>query len=452
MTKARMAKKNILKKDHPIPTAGEIFHDGTAIELVRDPSGSEKFTLVRCYDDLLETNHEVLRDNRIFVPIAMTPSVARAIRFPTRVALPESVNKLFMDVHALLQSHLGQLDGCTTAIVFAIFASWLSPVLPMAPVFSIFAPVGSPKDLVLQMLSMLCRRPLRLVGLRRGDLRRVPTELHPTLLLDEPDLTASMRAILHASARRGAYILDGDRVLELFGPTIVCSSKPTNGSVLGTDAFRVALIPVSRQCPLLDKRAEEEIAGAFQARFLRYFLQNFRSVGIPKFDVCHLGLDAQNVARALGAAVVGDAELQERILPILAIRDAEIRTERSSSLDSLVLEAILFFIHQGGWSKVRTQQVAEKVAEISKGRGCDSREPSPEIVGWAIKRLGIPSGRINRAGNGVELTVSVCRLIHMLAVSYGVPALQQFHPGCRYCEESELASKQRQSSVGDDIA
>jgi hypothetical protein len=117
--------------------------------------------------------------------------------------------------------------------------------------------------------------------------------------------------------------------------------------------------------------------------------------------------------------------------------DEEVRSDRASAFDSVVVEAGLFFIHQGGWSKVRAESTAEKVETIYKGRGSD-RKVSPENIGWAWKRLGIPSGRINRAGNGIELTVPTSRLIHQLALSFGVRAIQGgLRSDCRYCHELE---------------
>lgn len=86
---------------------------------------------------------------------------------------------------------------------------------------------------------------------------------------------------------------------------------------------------------------------------------------------------------------------------------------------------------------MRTDNIAEKVGAIYKGRGSD-QQPSPETVGWAIRRLGIPSGRINRAGNGVELDVGVCQLIHRLAQCHGVRAMSGGRrDDCRYCRELE---------------
>ena len=261
--------------------------------------------------------------------------------------------------------------------------------------------------------------------------------LQPTLLLDEPDLQPGTQRLLGAAAHRGSYIPSGDGVRELFGPKIILSGKPLHAMPLETDVLHVALVPVSGQLPALDKKAEEQIAEDFQSRFLGYFLRNFNSVQTPSFDVSDLALPVQTLARALGAAVIDDSELQTKILPLLKIQDEEIRADRARTCDAIVLEALLYFIHVGGWSKVRTDSIAEKVVAIYKGRGSDE-EPSPETIGWAIRRLCIPSGRINRAGNGVELDVGVCRLIHRLARCHGVRAMSGGpRDDCRYCRELE---------------
>ena len=188
----------------------------------------------------------------------------------------------------LLRLYLGQLDSCITAMVFAIFAAWLAPVLPMAPILSIYAPVGSPKNLAMQLLSLLCPRPLCLAGVKRSDLLRVPMELRPTLLLAEPDLQPAMRNILHAAAHRGFYVPSGDGVQELYGPKIIMTSKSPYTETLEAEVLQIALIPVSGQRPSLDKKTAEQVAEEFQARFLGYFLQNFSGAQVPTFDVSDL--------------------------------------------------------------------------------------------------------------------------------------------------------------------
>jgi hypothetical protein len=275
-------------------------------------------------------------------------------------------------------------------------------------------------------------------------MRRLPWSLGPTLLLDEPDSKSAMQAILRASSERGMHVAAGDGLVDPFGPKIIVSSWPLHDASLEGNLLRIVLTPISGNAPPLEKREEEEIAEKFQARFLGYFLRNFSRVQVPNVDVSELALPVQGIAQTLGSAVVGSKELQAKILPILALQDEEARAARACSLDSVVLESILFFIHVGGWSKVRTQHVAEKVTEIYQGRGSNRTDVSAETVGWAMRRLGIPTGRLNKSGNGVELTEELCRLVHRLALSYGVRAMQSgFRPGCRYCQELELAASQR---------
>jgi hypothetical protein len=429
-----------------VQTTGHLFADGTLIELVRN---SDQGTgLLRWKNEKFEMADRVEYLGTAYAAAPIAPSIVRALRLPTRVGPPEKTEVLFKDLHTFLTSRSGQLDSFVTPLVFTVFASWLSPVLPIAPIVSIFAPPGSPKTRMLQLLRIACRRPLCIVALTRSDMLRLPWSLGPTLLLDEPDLTSAMQTILRASSQRNMHVAAGHGIVDLFGPKIIVTSKPSYQALLDRDVLRVALMPISGTLPPLEKREEEQIAEEFQARFLGYFLRNFGNVRVPNFDVSELALPIQAVAQTLGSAVVGSKELQAKILPILALQDEEARAARECSLDSVVLESILFFIHVGGWSKVRTQHVAEKVTEIYQGRGSDRTDVSAETVGWAMRRLGIPTGRLNKSGNGVELTEDLCRLVHRLALSYGVRAMQSgFRPGCRYCQELELAASQRPSHV-----
>jgi hypothetical protein len=418
-----------------IPTAGEVFQDGTAIELLRDPAEPDKLTLVRFREEILDIKPDIPYANRVFAPMRIDANISAAVRFPSHAAPPESIEQFFDHVYAVINNHLGQLDSCITAIVFVIFASWVSPVLPMAPILSIFTPPASPKNLVLQLLRLLCRRPLCLAGVRRSNLFRVPMQLRPTLVLDEPELQDAIQNILHACAHRGAYFPSSDGVRELYGPKIIVASKPPHCLMTDTEVLRIALTPLSRQLPFLGKEAEEKIAEDFQPGFVGYFLRNFTSVQIPDFDVSGLAVPIQSLAQAFSAAVIGDAALQAKIVPLLKIQDEELRADRARTFESVVLEALLSFIQEGGWSKVRFDIVAQRVAAIYKGRGSD-QAPSPESVGWAIRRLGIPSARINRAGNGVELNVSTCQLVHQLAQSHRVRAMDGGpRLDCRCCQE-----------------
>ena len=427
-----------LKNNGVIQTGGELFADGSVLELVRAQTEPEEVKLLHWHDKVLDVAAHIDHAGRKYVPAAIEPNLKTALRLPTRVAPPETSEKLFTDVHDLLARHLAQPEGCITALACAVFLSWMSPVLPMAPVLWIFSPVGSARNRTLHILSLLSRRPVRIVGLRRGDIAHLPMWLQPTLLLDAPDLQPELQTILQSSTYRSARIVSSHGLFEFYGPKIVCSHRLPHSTELGTEALKATLIPIAGQLPILDKKMEEEIAEEFQARFLGHFLRNAGNAQSTNFDTSQFTSPIQDIARTVSAAVRGNGDVQKRILPLLGVQDEEIRADRARAGDAVVVEASLSFIHQGGWTTVRSGSIAERVGAIYRGRGCDQR-PSAESVGRALKRLGIPSGRIGSAGNGIELTVLTCQLIHTLAVSYGVRAMPgAVRSGCQYCHELGL--------------
>ncbi len=427
-----------LKNNGVIQTGGEFFADQSVLELVRAQTEPEEVKLLHWNGKVLEVAAQVARGGVKYAPAPIEQNLKKVLRLPTRVAPPETTEKLFTAVHDLLTHHLGQPERCITALACAVFVSWMSPVLPMAPVLCIFSPAGSPRNRALQMLSLLSRRPVRIVGLRRGDIARLPMWLQPTLLLDEPDLRPEMQTILWSSTHRGARIVTSHGLFEFYGPKIVCSHQLPHSTALGTEALKATLIPIAGQLPTLEKKMEEEIAEEFQARFLGHFLRNAGNAQSANFDASQFTSPIQDIARTVSTAVMGDADVSKRILPMLGVQDEEIRADRARAGDAVVVEASLSFIHQGGWTKVRCGSIAERVSAIYRGRGCD-QPPSAENVGWALKRLGIPSGRIGSAGNGIELSVPTCQLIHTLAVSYGVRAMSgAVRSGCQYCHEIGL--------------
>jgi hypothetical protein len=445
ITKATVTAPNARPSSTSIPTAGQIFPDGSVLELLRDPDNFAKLVLVHCSGGAVEIAPEISRGDLRYVPISFDPSVARAVRFPTRVAPPEATSQLFADLCALLECHLAQLEPTITALALAIFASWFSPVLQLAPILSITAPAGSPKDRTLQLLALLCRRPLCLAGAKRSDLLRIPVGLQPTFLLDEPDHNLAMQRALQAGAHRGRFVSTSDGVHELFGPKIIVARSLARGTELETSGLRIGLIPVSGQLPLLAAASQDEIAEKFQARFVSHFLRNSGSVRIPRFGINDLAAPIQDLACALGTGLMGEKDLLGKIVSLLKVRDEEIRSDRAAAFDSIVLESILFFIHDGSESHISMARIAEKAGVISKGRGVNE-EPSPERVGHAVKRLEIPSGRIDRSRNGVDLRESICRLVHRIAKGHGVRAMPgRVFESCRYCREvnAQIASETR---------
>ena len=89
-----MAPHSRRETDAPIQTAGEIFRDGTAIELLRDPARPEGFSLVCSRQGILDPKPVLSHGGRVYAPVRAERAVSKAVCFPTRVAQPESAEKI----------------------------------------------------------------------------------------------------------------------------------------------------------------------------------------------------------------------------------------------------------------------------------------------------------------------------------------------------------------------
>jgi hypothetical protein len=211
---------------------------------------------------------------------------------------------------------------------------------------------------------------------------------------------------------------------------------PTDPQVL-SDALRIVLVPTASEIKYLDAKLREDIGSEFQDRFFSYRLRNFNNVRARDLDAGGgLTSPMRELARSLGGAIVGDEELQQRVVSTLASQDEQFRADRTSSTDAILIEALLDFSHERGRRNVRSCELADKVSALHAGRGSE-QTISPESAGWAMKRLGFPTGRIDSTGNGLELTESARRLTHQLAATYEVCSLQSaaFAVECKLCDQ-----------------
>jgi len=112
-----------------VQTNGQIFPDGAVIELMR--TATNQTVLLFWSDEHFEMADRMEYSGSTYAAPQIAPSILRALRLPSQIGPPETTETLFSDLHAFFTSHSGQFDSCVIPLVFAVFASWLSPVLPI---------------------------------------------------------------------------------------------------------------------------------------------------------------------------------------------------------------------------------------------------------------------------------------------------------------------------------
>ena len=441
-----MATKNSGTTTGLIPTASEVLPDGTILDLVRE-QGNGAVGFLTQDGDLYRIVSRFEYEGKTYIPASADPSILSALRLPTRAASYTSTQELFSEIRKLLALYNDLPEQYLSQITYFIFGTWLVDRVPMAPFLSIVAPPTAPRGVILQLLSLLCRRSLLLTADNPAGLWTLPMHLRPTLLLDAAELGVSFQKFLRASNCQGIYFPRNGQALDLYCAKAVCSPEPLRNSSLAASALQISLAPTRRELPALSEEVSHRIAEEFQAKLLMYRTRNYTHVRTPDFDVPGLTSPTQCLALSLGACIVDDDKLQAELIPLLRQQDREFQVERSAGLESVILEALLCCSHENGRSTVRVAEVAE-IANTVLARRDEILRVSPETVGRRLKSIGFRTEPIGSGGNGLRLLSQVRATIHRLAHEYGI----RLDPGagCSYGLMSNESSQKEREGVSEE--
>jgi hypothetical protein len=149
-------------------------------------------------------------------------------------------------------------------------------------------------------------------------------------------------------------------------------------------------------------------------------------------------MDVRPIANALGACIVDSPKLQDRLVSLLAPIADQRHTDRSTSLEGLTLEATLSLCHQGN-AQILVGEIATEVNRISKARG-ERLNYSAETVGHRLKKVGLFTRRLGKAGKGLAVDQATVARIHDLAAAYGGVGLDlnEDNLHCALCVENKV--------------
>jgi hypothetical protein len=449
-----MATNNITPTMDLISTACEVLPNGTMLDLVRE-EGSSEVGFLALDGDRYRIVDCVEYDGKTYVPARADPTVLGALRLPTRAASYTSTEELFEEICKVLALYNDLPERFLLQIVYFIFGTWLVDRVPIAPFLSIVAPATAPGGVLLQLLALFCRRSLLLTAENPAGLWTLPMYLRPTLLLDAAELSVPVQRFLRASNSQGIHFPRKGQALDLYCAKAVCSSEPLSDPSLASLALQISLAPTRRELPGLSEEASHQIAEEFQAKMLMYRIKKYSYVRPPDLHVAGLTAPTQCLARSLAACIVDDYKLQVGLVALLHQQDREFQVERSSGLESVILEALLFCCHEGGRSTVRAAELAEITNNVLAKRS-EILRISPETVGHRLKSLGLRTESIGSRGNGLWLLCEVRAKIHKLAREYGVQqdpvneCTQCLEPCDKPQKEEEMAGEEERLQEDDD--
>jgi hypothetical protein len=186
-----------------VRSAGEIFPDGVALELVRDSDGSVKFLIWDGHS--ARTADNFTRGHVTYITPHVQQSIRDSLALPTGITEFGSARQLFSEVAELISWACGGNKFVAEALGFLAFATWLSENAPVAPFLWVVAPVSCAATALKQVLQLLCRHTLVVNSLSAKFPNSLPMELRPTLIAEVDTPSGGLLNVLRASQTHGIY-------------------------------------------------------------------------------------------------------------------------------------------------------------------------------------------------------------------------------------------------------
>jgi hypothetical protein len=416
-------------------TTGLLLPDGRAIELIRDAETGQSALLI--FDG--KESHVASRieaSGRIYVPPAIHPSTLHAVILPTCCRPYKSTRVLFNEISSLISRVTSLPESSVALLTFFVLSTWLLHAASPAPfLWVVVLPMAS-CDALFQILRLLCRRSVCLASFSIAELRKLPAELQPTVLTEVTSITSGLIATVRASNRRGTYIAYRNKLVDSFCSKAVFSNQPPAKPELVGFPLEITLGPTSEFVPPMNSSEEEQIAAEFQPRLLMYRLLNQMSVTAPKLALGDFKPPTRALANTLASSIVGDDDLQAKIIPLLEHHDHEFQVDCRVSHESIVLEALLAECHTLHSKITSVSALTQSVNTIFTGRG-ELVQFSPEMVGWKLKAFRLRTDVITGGWKGLRLSDHSRERIHDLAAKYGVLTVREgpVKTQCLHCRK-----------------
>ena len=390
-----------------VRTSGEIFSDGSVIELVSSAT-DRRLSLLLWRKRQQTIARHVKHRGRIYEAIDVNELLRVAIRFPTDAAPYGTAHQFFSGVRDVFTRYIGLALPEASLLTAWTWSTWFPELASSPPTLVISGPDANHAVTLFRLLNCLCRRPLVLADINRSGLFAA-MQLHPTLLVNNPAQFPKIWQLLVNANHHGVYVLGTQgKVHNIVGSRAFFVGMQDIGS---EGALHLALPPAGAEIPILDERRQAEIARRFQRQWLMFRLQNLRQVGqspssvsqpdSPNFESTH------NFARFLQQA----PDIARAVAPLLQRQHEDATVQHACDVVRAIVEVLWAPLHQK--AEIAVARIAELTNALIRSRG-EILEFNAAEVGWKLKNLGFYRHR-NGSGKVLQPSRETVLLVHQLA-------------------------------------
>ena len=410
-----------------VKTTGEMFTDGSILELVSSPT-DRTLQLLLWKKQQRKIASQIAHRGRVYQPPDVDQTLVQAIQFATDAREYGSAHNLLNGVCELFARYIGVTSEEAALLTAWSTSTWFPECASSPPTLLITGTDMCHAIALLRLLRCLCRRALLLTDISRRDLLDV-SFLQPTLLLNEPVQLPKIWPLFGTSNHHGVSVLGKGRAHNLAS----CRAFFLGMEHAWTDgAVHFALPPARGELPTLDAQRQAEIARRFQSQYLMYRLRNLQKIRESHSAVHPVNFPHNATAHNLAACIEEEPNIAQAIAPILQRQEQDNHVQNSCDVARAIIEVIWAPLHER--EEMPISRIADLANALLRSRG-ETLEYRAEEIGWKLRNLGLYRRR-NGSGKILRPSRENILVVHQLARRFclNLTPVQ----GCADCVQPEV--------------
>jgi hypothetical protein len=428
--------------------------DGSLIDFVEDPKNPKRTLLALWNGGEVDYRERLEYEGQTLIPPPREGEILKHIRLP-RGAKPYASNRsLLVKVAKLIDRCVSLIPEHVALLSNFVLSTWLVDRLPIAPYVSVVGLPQSGKTRLLQVLRLVCRRPLLTADITSATFYLACAQWSPTLLIDEAGTLQDQRALYHllrVGTSRDVVAMRKNQIFHAYGPKVLCWLEPPDDAALNSRCLQIYMTEADNSN--LDRPTDPdvgELATELQAQLLQFRFENYKSVRVCDLPGTEtLRPRSRDLLACLAAPFAEDADVCKALIQLFKDRETFSR-EPLSSQQSAVLAALFFRMHLDSYSgAMLIKNLTAEVNSILRTAG----QPlclQPRKVGAVLATLGFWRRERTNAGWNIILDRADQERVHKLVGSHGIDYFSDQLTNadlraCPLCQEMHTEQKVRAS-------